>query len=122
VTKDGKLFNKPRSKHEAEEMLLELSHRWHTVVTAIALYHEGEITSKAAETRVLLSKLDKRHIDLYLKLDEWKDKAAGYAIQGVGSLIVERIEGCYYNVMGLPISLLNTMLKDAGIDLWEYLK
>jgi septum formation protein len=122
VTKDGKLFNKPRNRQEAEEMLQELSGTWHTVLTAIAVAVNGKVSAQAEETRVLLSPLDKRHIDLYLKLDEWKDKAAGYAIQGVGSLIVQRIEGCYYNVMGLPISLLNKMLLEAGIDLWDYLQ
>lgn len=118
---DDQVLNKPQTSAEAEAMLKLLSGRWHTVVTGVAI-RRGTMESYGTQsTRLLFKSLSSEQIHLYQKGLHTLDKAGGYAIQGAGSLVVEKIEGCFYNVMGLPLTLTCQLLQDLGIDLWHHL-
>ena len=117
----GELLTKPKDKADAARMLRSLAGNWHEVITSIALSYDGKIQARSDETRVLMQPLTDQQIETYLKLNVWSDKVGGYAIQGAGSILIQRIEGCYYNVIGLPIVPLTSMLADIGIDLWQYI-
>lgn len=117
----GKIYNKPRTREEAFQFLSELSGRWHQVFTGMCLIQGEHKYQGVEETRLLFHKLTERQIHLYHKHCHFLDKAGGYAIQGSGSLIIERIEGAYDNVTGMPLNLTRTLLHKAGIDLWDYL-
>lgn len=122
VYKDGKIFGKPRNKDEAFQNLRELVGHWHTVFTGITVcYFDAEV-HVVENTRVLFNSLSDQEIHHYQDSLHCADKAGGYMIQGAGSLIVNRIEGCYYNVMGLPVNALRQALQEIGIDLWQHLK
>jgi len=121
VELDGELLTKPENEEDAVKMISKLSGKKHNVITGIALLHNGQTFLDSDETRVHIQALTEDHIRNYLKLKEWHDKVGGYAIQGAGALLVERIEGCYYNVIGLPIICLARLLKKINIDLWNYL-
>ena len=71
-----------------------------------------------AQTRVFFQTLSEREIDFYLDHEDYMDKAGAYAIQGRAAIFVERIEGCYFNVMGFPLNLFYSMAGDLGIDLF----
>lgn len=118
VLLDGCVLGKPRDPAEAVDMLSRLQGRAHTVVTGLALVEagSGRRRTAAAETRVFMRRLDREEVAWYVAGGEPLDKAGAYAIQGVGAAIVERIEGCFYNVVGLPISLLVSLLKEFGIE------
>lgn len=118
---DGKIFNKPKNKEEAIFFLEKLSGKWHVVYTAVALSIGSVQHVRVEKTSILFHELTKSHIDHYLNHVNFLDKAGGYAIQQGGSLIVKKIEGCYYNVMGLPLSALQELLNLVGIDLWEHM-
>lgn len=122
VVIDGELLTKPRDRAHAKQMLNRLAGHWHEVITSITLAYQGKIQARSDETRVLMQPLTDQQIDAYLTLDVFRDKVGGYAIQGAGSILVQRIEGCYYNVIGLPIGPLSSMLATIGIDLWRYLR
>lgn len=99
------ILEKPGGPAEAAEMLKTLSGREHTVVTGICLRSAaGEVVDEA-RTRVRFRRLTQQEIDEYVASGEPTDKAGGYAIQGLASKFVERIDGCYFNVVGLPVSL-----------------
>ncbi|CUI16571.1 Maf-like protein [Candidatus Protochlamydia naegleriophila] len=122
VYKDGKIFGKPRNKEEAFQNLRELAGHWHTVFTGITLCYQDKEIHVVQDTHVLFNSLSDQQIHYYQDSLHCADKAGGYMIQGAGSLIVNRIEGCYYNVMGLPVNALRQALQEAGIDLWQHLK
>lgn len=122
VYKEGKLYGKPENKEEAIQFLSELSGSWHSVYTALSIRQGEHEFHQAEETRVLFRLLTNQQIALYQEAIDWHDKAGGYAIQESGALIVERVEGCYYNVMGLPIGTLAHLLQKININLWNYLK
>ena len=119
---EGKIFNKPKNKEEAFSFLQELSNRWHSVFTAIALTYADQQQVKAEETKILFHSLTPDKINAYLDHVNFLDKAGGFAIQQSGGILVKRIDGCYYNVMGLPLTPLNELLHVIGIDLWHHLK
>lgn len=118
----GKIYNKPADDKEAFHMLSELVGNWHSVFTSLTVRTDADQYSKVEETRVLFHPLSAQQIRLYHTAFNSTDKAGGYGIQMAGSLIVERMEGCFYNVMGLPINALKELLLKIGIDLWDYLK
>lgn len=122
VYRKGKIFGKPLDEREAYDFLKELSGQWHSVFTGLNLYSKGKTYRAIEETRVLFNSLSEEHMQIYHHIHAFADKAGGYMIQGSGSIIVNRIEGCYYNVVGLPINALTQILSQAGIDLWKYLK
>ncbi len=119
---NGKLFNKPKSEEEAFEMLTQLSGHWHHVFTAVTVQHDGRSYSKAEETKILFKALTADQIRAYHSTCSYLDKAGAYAIQNSGNVIVKHIDGCYYNVMGLSINVLEELLSKIGIDLWKFLK
>jgi septum formation protein len=116
-----KILGKPHSQTEAGKMLRSLSGKAHVVITAFTIIDTDneKMLSKSVETKVYIRKLNPKEIDAYVKSGEPLDKAGAYAIQGLGSVIVERIEGDYFNVVGLPLSLLAESLKEFGIDVLE---
>jgi septum formation protein len=110
VWANGRVYAKPLDYTEAEQMLSELQGKWHEVWTALCLYHKGQVHIDCSRTRVKFRPVDARFLQAYVREVGALDKAAAYAIQGIGGLIVEEIEGCYYNVMGLPLQGLNRLL------------
>ncbi|MBS0620446.1 MAG: septum formation protein Maf [Verrucomicrobia bacterium] len=118
----GKIYNKPKSDEEAFSMLRSLSGNWHEVATGVAVHLGEECHTLAETTKILFNELTDEQIHLYQKACHCLDKAGGYAIQRGGSIIVSKIDGCYYNVMGLPIHAMRVLLLKMGIDLWQYLR
>lgn len=118
---NGKIYGKPKNEEEAFQAFSELVGQWHTVYTGVSLLKGNNCYSQVEATRVELNPLTPTQILHYISRTEWGDKAGGYAIQMAGGLIVRRIEGCYYNVMGLPINTVEALLKKIGIELWDYL-
>ena len=118
----GKIFNKPKDKIQAYGFLSELSGQWHEVITAVCVSLGDKSLSKTESTKILFNDVSERQIEQYLSHFAYSDKAGGYAIQQGGGIIVSKIEGCYYNVMGLPINTLAELLKKFNIDLWNHLK
>ena len=117
-----KIYNKPKDSEEAFNMLLELSNQWHVVMTAVAICKKDIYYSGLEKSYVLFNLLTEEKIRLYHKSDSCLDKAGGYGIQGSGSILVNRIIGCYYNIMGLPINVVRDLLSKMRVDLWHYLK
>lgn len=118
VAIDGKILGKPHSAEEAEEMLKSLSGRMHCVYTGV--YVKDLCTKKTKtfceKTEVFFKKLDIETIKDYINTGEPMDKAGAYGIQNMGSLFVEKINGDYFNVVGLPVSKLGeVLLMDFGI-------
>jgi septum formation protein len=122
VYRKGRLFLKPENMDEANAMLHELSGKEHQVFTGVCVIKKNSSFIESEETRVFFHELAEAQIRAYHEHFQPLDKAGGYAIQKGGSLIVKRIEGCYYNIMGLPIQTVRRLLLKAGIDLWDYLK
>ncbi len=106
VVIDGKIIGKPIDKSQAREMLTSLSGKKHIVYSgvAVACVESGFVTSMVAQTDVYFRTVADWEIDEYLMHDEYGDKAGAYAIQGKAMSFVEKIEGCFYNVMGLPVN------------------
>jgi septum formation protein len=115
----GRLLGKPRNRADACAMLSGLAGRTHEVVTGVALVDAANGRYKVADvcTVVVFKKLSEAEIRGYVSTGEPLDKAGGYGIQGFGALLVERIEGCYFNVVGLPLAKLADMFKKFGVDL-----
>lgn len=111
VALDGKILGKPKSKENAREMLEFLSGRTHSVFTGVTLASDKKTKTFAVETKVKFFELTNEEIDAYIKTKEPFDKAGAYGIQGYGSLLVEKIDGDYFNVVGLPVSTLARELK-----------
>jgi len=113
VVKSARVMGKPSSRDEAAEMLRLLSGTDHTVITAAALLCEevNFCESAVSHTAVKFRNLSEDEINAYLSLPEYKDKAGSYAIQGRAMTFVDRIEGCYYNVVGLPVTATLSLLK-----------
>lgn len=122
VFREGQVYGKPTNTEEAYQMLRALAGHWHSVHTALTLRKGHEEYTASEETRVLFHPASDEHLQKYLKHISHCDKAGAYAIQGAGGLIVQRIEGCYYNVMGLPLNTLHKLLLRLHLDLWDFLK
>ncbi|HHT06664.1 MAG TPA: septum formation inhibitor Maf [Hydrogenispora sp.] len=119
VVLEGGILGKPTDQAEAGRMLRALSGRWHQVFTGLALLHRDKAITAYEMTRVHFRPLNDREIDAYLRTGEPMDKAGAYGIQGLGAIFVDRIEGCFYNVMGLPVPRFALLLKEYGITLPE---
>ena len=120
VVLDDMILGKPADGHDAERMLTLLSGRMHRVITGLAVIDVGteNIKTDNAVTCVWFRTLTQNQIRSYVNTKEPLDKAGAYGIQGKGALLVERIDGCYFNVVGLPLSLLGKMLMNFGIKLY----
>jgi septum formation protein len=116
VVIDRKILGKPSSAVDAGSMLSLLNGRNHTVITAVAVARGIELKSGVEEVHVKFRKLTEDEIDAYIATGEPMDKAGAYGIQGFGATIVERIEGDYFAVMGLPIVRLVRLLGELGVD------
>ena len=105
VSVDGTILGKPQTDREASQMLITLSGRDHVVVTGVFVYHaaKGKEETIAVETLVRIKTLNPGEITWYVRTGEPFGKAGGYAIQGIGAFMVQRIEGSYTNVVGLPL-------------------
>ncbi len=113
----GRIIGKPRTEKEARQMLALLSGRSHLVITGFTIIDtdSNKTLSRTVETRVHFKKLSPEEIEAYVSTGEPLDKAGAYAIQGMGAVIVDRIEGDYYNVIGLPLSAVAESLKEFGV-------
>lgn len=116
---DGMIIGKPHTPDEAKKMLGNISGRSHIVISGFTIIDTSscKMLSESVETKVFIKKLTTEEIDAYVKTGEPLDKAGAYGIQGLGALIVERIEGDYYNVIGLPLFALTEALKEFGISI-----
>jgi nucleoside triphosphate pyrophosphatase len=112
VVCDGTILGKPADAADAERMLETLAGKTHEVVSGLCLRTPAWEELHAETTRVTFRPLTARDIAHYLAADEWRERAGAYAIQGLGGSLVERIEGDYLNVVGLPASLLVKLLAD----------
>ncbi len=116
VVLDGKILGKPPTLEVAREMLHALNGRTHTVITAVAVAYGGLTREVAEEVAVTFRRLNDDEIDAYVATREGMDKAGAYGIQGFGATIVERIEGDFFAVMGLPLVRLIELLRDVGLS------
>jgi septum formation protein len=114
-----RIFGKPRDLQEARDMLRTLQGRTHAVYTGLALYDvtQDKLAVDYVRTRVVMRALDASEIERYFQLVDPLDKAGAYAIQEAAGVIIERVEGCYYNVIGFPVAKLDEMLRGLGYAL-----
>ena len=115
VVVDGDVLGKPLDERDAARMLRRLSGRSHVVITAVAVSWEGRLVSDIEEVTVMFRDLSDADIAAYIATGEPMDKAGAYGIQGYGATIVERVDGDYFAVMGLPLNRLARLLESLGI-------
>lgn len=119
---NNNVFNKPKDSLEAFKFLKDFSGKWNQVFTGVAIRKGNSLYSSVEKSKILFNELTDDEIKKYLQFGGHLDKAGGYTIQHAGSLLVKKMEGCYYNVMGMPINTIRALLLNVGIDLWDYLK
>ena len=110
----GQALGKPRDEKEAEEMLKLLSGETHSVVTGFAVINGGREITGREKTLVRMRPIDEKEIKAYVSTGEPADKAGAYGIQGKAAIFVEKIEGCYFNIVGLPLARVAAILKVEG--------
>jgi septum formation protein len=120
VVLDGRVYGKPSDEAEAEAMLEQLSGQTHEVVSGLCMLTAAWEELRHAVTRVSFRTLTPRELGLYVVSEEWRERAGGYAIQGLGAALVERIEGDYLNVVGLPAALLVDLLAERFPGVYGY--
>ncbi|WP_119068228.1 Maf family protein [Rubrobacter indicoceani] len=116
---EGELFGQPGDNEEARRMLTALQGRSHEVHTGVAVVRSDKVAVRHSMTRVTMRPLSESDIEAYVSFGEGIGKAGGYAIQGTAALFVERIEGDYTTVVGLPLSLTARMLEHVGVSWYE---
>ncbi|QTD41582.1 nucleoside triphosphate pyrophosphatase [Sporosarcina sp. Te-1] len=115
VVYNGEIYHKPVSPEEAKQFLRDFSGKTHSVYTGVAIWCEGEWSLVCEETKVVFRKLDDELIDWYVDSGDPMDKAGAYGIQTAGALLVERIVGDYYNVVGMPIAKVVNCLRELNL-------
>lgn len=123
VVENGLILGKPHNIEEAKMMLARLSGKWHQVMTAVSLVDASgmqDAWTSVEITNVKFRDLTEEDIAAYVATGESMDKAGAYGIQGYGALLVERIDGCYNNVVGLPLQQVATGLRNWGINPYVY--
>jgi len=112
-----RLLGKPHTEKDAENMLKMLNGKIHSVITGFTIIDTGsnKTLSRSVETRVYFKKLTREEISAYVRSKEPLDKAGAYAVQGLGAVFIEKIEGDFFNVMGLPLFALTESLEKFGI-------
>ena len=113
---DGRVYGKPRDREHAAAMLRELAGQTHTVLSGVCLLSAGAEDVDHAETLVTFRAVEEAELARYVASGEWQARAGAYAIQGLGARLVERIEGDYLNVVGLPGALLLELLETRGLS------
>ncbi len=116
---DGEILEKPVDEANAAEMLRHLSGRTHQVITAVALVSPEKCLTDYSVTQVTFRQLTETEIKAYWKTGEPGDKAGGYAIQGLGAVFVQSIQGSYSNVVGLPIEVCCKLFAEFDIPVWQ---
>ena len=119
VVHRNQILGKPHNSQGAREMLRALSGSWHEVYTGTALVTDAT-RSSVTRTKVKFKAISDREVERYLETGEPFDKAGAYGIQGIGSLFVERIEGSYSNVMGLPLYETEALFLESGESVWTW--
>lgn len=117
VWMDGLVLGKPKNEEDAFSMLSRLSGRTHSVFTGVCVISGDNVLCEAEETKVSFRILTSEEIRAYISTGEPMDKAGAYGAQGLASLFVSRIEGDFFNVMGLPVCKLGLMLNKVGVEL-----
>lgn len=119
----GKILGKPHTPREAQEMLAMLNGKCHSVITGYSIFDTGtgKKVSRSVQTKVWFRKMTGREINAYVTTKEPLDKAGAYAIQGLGAVFIKKIEGDFFNVMGLPLYALIDSLKEFGIQVLKRL-
>ena len=117
VVVDGTVLGKPADEDESVKMLKRLQGRAHDVFTGVSVMWKGKTLGGAERTRVVFRALDDEAVRAYAACGEGADKAGAYAIQGKGALLVDSIEGDYFNVVGLPLCRLSLMIEEMGLNL-----
>ena len=112
---DGLVLGKPRDEADAARMLAMLGGQTHVVLTAVAVTYRGKMRSAVESVRVTFRTLDRERIGAYIATGEPMDKAGAYGIQGFGATLVERIDGDYFAVMGLPLARMVDLLQEVGV-------
>jgi len=112
---EGAIFGQAKDETDVRRMLGLLEGRIHEVYSGVAVARNGDVSIQSAMTRVQLRELAEPEISAYAEFGEGVGKAGGYAIQGKAALFVERIEGDYSNVVGLPLALTSRMLEEHGV-------
>jgi len=120
VAVDGVALGKPAGRSEALDMLARLSGRAHEVVSAVAVVAGGSIQAAVSRSTVTFRTISEAEAVRYWDTGEPRDKAGAYAIQGVGSVFVEHLEGSYSGVVGLPLLQTERLLAAAGVDCWRH--
>ena len=115
VVAEGVILGKPQNAEDAVEMLKQLSGKTHKVLTGIAVSYAGEMLAEVCETKVVFRELTDEEIKNYVATGEPLDKAGAYGIQGKGAVLVEKIDGCYNNVVGLPLTRMQLILAKLGV-------
>ncbi len=126
VSEGGRILGKPKDREDAKQTFLSLSERENSVFSGIALV--GRINgrehsvSDAVETRVIFGRVSERDAEFYASTGEGLDKAGSYAVQGIGGFFVDALYGDYYNVVGLPIARLRSLLKEEfSLEACDYI-
>lgn len=119
VVEGDTILGKPVDDREATAMIARLAGRQHQVITAVAACLDARVETRVETTQVYFRPLKSAEIAHYVSSGEGRDKAGAYGIQGLGSLLVDRIEGCYFNVVGLPLVALMNLLREFDLDLLE---
>ena len=114
---DGRRLGKPRDEADALRMLSALQGRHHTVCTGVTVRQGERLLTRAQSTQVWFREAATEELKHYIRSGESMDKAGAYGVQGLGALLVERIDGDFFNVMGLPVLLLSRMLAEFGVTL-----
>ncbi len=119
VALDNRILGKPADVRDAHRMLTQLSGRMHHVITGLTVMDAatGKTVTRTSNTKVWFRELSADEIAAYIATGEPLDKAGAYGIQEKGALLVSRIEGCYFNVVGLPLAVLGQILRDFGITI-----
>ncbi len=119
VVIDGQVLGKPADRDDAVRMLTALQGRTHEVLTGLSVGRNGKVITHVEHTLVKFRALSEKEILAYVATGESSDKAGAYAVQGKGSLLVEGIDGDYFNVVGLPVCRLGMIMRQFGINILE---
>ncbi|MBZ9753264.1 Maf family nucleotide pyrophosphatase [Deinococcus sp. HMF7604] len=122
VAVGGTLLGKPADAAENAAFLRQLSGRTHEVLTGVAVLHAGQEQIEVARTEVTFRSLSATEIEYYAATGEGLDKAGGYGVQGVGAALIERLNGEYTNVVGLPLGVTIRLLRACGVPVWGALE